>query len=272
MSPARTPATGIPSDLANSIRTKRVHLFIGAGVSASAGLIGWTELISEMKDALKKEYTEHPAKDLDEFLAGADFLDIAELFRETVGPNAYFRFLRERYRREVLLSPLHRAIAQMAVGTIFTTNYDKLLEVAFRRAAKLDPPVIIYPGQLNYIEDDEARIIKIHGDIDHPSSIVLTRNDYAEYASRHTDFVNLLQSSINGYTMLFVGFGLRDPNLTRIYNDARNFFESTNRQAYALMTGTNAIERKLWHGEGLTILPISTYKQLPRFINRLRLV
>lgn len=272
MSPAPMITPVIPADLANSIRAKKVHLFVGSGVSASAGLVGWTELISEMADSIKKENTTHSAKVLDEFLGRADYLDIAEFFRETVGRNAYFRFLRERYRREASLSPLHRAIAKMEVQTIFTTNYDKLLEVAFRRTAKLDPPVIIYPEQLNYIEHDEVRVIKIHGDIDHPSSIVLTRKDYAEYASRHVDFVNLLQSSINGYTMLFVGFGLRDPNFKRIYDDARSFFESTKRQAYALMTGTNAIEREISRAGGLTILPMRTHKEFPRFINQLRLV
>jgi hypothetical protein len=53
---------------------------------------------------------------------------------------------------------------------VFTTNYDKLLEAAFRQAGTADPAVVIYPDQLNYIEDDEVRIIKLHGDIDHPSS------------------------------------------------------------------------------------------------------
>jgi hypothetical protein len=271
MSPARTPAPGIPADLASSIRTKKVHLFIGSGVSCSAGLLGWDDLIGDMTAAIRKENMTHSAKDLEEFLARAEYIDLAELFRATVGQNAYFRFLRERYRRDVPPSALLKSIAKLNIKTVFTTNYDKLLETAFRRTTQIDPPVIIYPTQLNYIEQDEIRIIKIHGDIDHPASIVLTRTDYAQYASRHTEFVNMLQSSINGYTMLFVGFGLRDPNFQRIYNDARNLFESTNRQAYAVMTGTNAVERTLWHSEGLTIIPMSSHRQALQFVNKLQL-
>jgi hypothetical protein len=271
MSPARSPAFIIPTDLADSIRADKVHLFIGAGASSSAGLLGWADLIAEMTNRLKTDNTLHSAADLDEFVKRADYLDIAELFRETVGPHAYFSFLRERYRRDVRPSSLLRAIAKLKVKTIYTTNYDKLLEVVFRRAG-LDPPVILFPEQLNYIDENETRIIKIHGDIDHPSTIVLTRTDYAKYAARHHEFVSLLQSSINGHTMLFVGFGLRDPNFQRIYNDARSFFDSTKRQAYALMTGTNSIERGIWHNEGLTILPVSTYTQLPGFVNQLRAV
>jgi hypothetical protein len=252
------------------MRKGKVHLLIGSGVSSSAGLLGWESLISEMADVIRNENTDHSTEDLDDFLARSTYMDIADVFRDTVGCSAYFRFLRERYRRDVPLSPLLKAIAKLDVQTIFTTNYDKLLETAFRRAAEIDPPVIIYPTQLNYIDHDETRIVKIHGDIDHPASIVLTRKDYAQYASKHGEFVNMLQSSINGYTMLFVGFGLRDPNLQRIYDDARNFFESTNREAYALMTGTNAYERDIWRNAGLRIIHMPSHQQVLRFVNELQ--
>jgi NAD-dependent SIR2 family protein deacetylase len=270
MSSAPTPTFVVPTDLAASIRAGKVSLFIGSGVSASAGLIGWADLIREMTDIIGKEDTTHTRQEIDDYLRDADYLDVAELFRQVVGPNAYFRFLRERYRREVQPSRLLKAIAKLNVRTIFTTNYDKLLELSFRRTAKADPPVIIYPDQLNYIEQDEIRIIKIHGDIDHPSSIVLTREDYTGYAARHHEFVQMLQSSINGSTMLFVGFGLRDPNFRRIYDDARSFVESTNRQAYALMTGTSKIQREAWRDQGLTILSMSNHNRLPSIIDQIR--
>jgi len=223
----------------------------------------------DMIAVIKAENHVFSPRDLDGFLARADHLDIAELFRQTVGPSAYYLFLRDRYRRPVRPSALHKAIARLPVKAVFTTNYDKLLETAFRRSGLVDPPVVVFPEQLNYIDEDEVRIIKVHGDIDHPRSIVLTRSDYAAYAARHREFVDLLQTSINGRTMLFIGFGLRDLNFRRIYSDARNFFDSTNRQSYAFMTGTNAVERQIWHDEGLTILPLARYTELPACIGRL---
>jgi hypothetical protein len=177
-------------------------------------LSNWDDLIQEMAEVIKRENHTFSPDELDIFLAKRNHLDIAEMFRQTVGPHAYFRFLRERYRKDVRPSPLHRAIAKLPAKTIFTTNYDKLLETAFRIGNRIDPAAVIFPEQLNYIEDDEVRIIKLHGDIDHPSTIILTRTDYAGYASKHQEFINLLQSSINGRTMLFLGFGLRDSTIT----------------------------------------------------------
>ena len=81
----------------------------------------------------------------------------------------------------------------------------------------------------------------------------------------------MLRSSINGWTVLFIGFGLRDPNFERIYADARSFYDSTNRQAYALMTGTNDVERALWHRDELTILPLAHPSQLVTALNAIRL-
>ncbi len=69
--------------------------------------------------------------------------------------------------------------------------------------------------------------------------------------------------------MLFVGFGLRDSNFRRIYSDARTLYDSSKRQAYAVMAGTNAIERQLWHEEGLTIVSVPQHNRLPAILKRL---
>jgi predicted nucleotide-binding protein len=255
-----TSVPAFPADLVTSLRAGRVNLFVGSGPSSSARLSNWDDLIQEMAEVIKRENHTFSPDELDIFLAKRNHLDIAEMFRQTVGPHAYFRFLRERYRKDVRPSPLHRAIAKLPAKTIFTTNYDKLLETAFRIGNRIDPAAVIFPEQLNYIEDDEVRIIKLHGDIDHPSTIILTRTDYAGYASKHQEFINLLQSSINGRTMLFLGFGLRDSNFERIYDDARHLYDSTNRQAYAFMAETNAVDpvlESLWLSRGVRVLRVA---------------
>jgi hypothetical protein len=153
-------------------------------------------------------------------------------------------------------------LSKLPVKTIFTTNYDKLFEFALRQHTGTEPSVIIYPQQLGYIDDTELRVIKLHGDIDHPSTIVLTRSDYATYVNRHAEIVRELHRSINNYTMLFLGFGLRDTNFRRIYDDARSLYDSGHRQAYAIMVDTNSVERGVWDGHGLKIIPANSHGQI----------
>lgn len=211
----------VPEDLANSLRGGKVRLFVGSGVSAAAGLLGWNGLIRKMRATIEKENRSYPPAEIQRFLSSADYLDVAEVFRQTVRDHRYFSFLREQFRRDVPPCKLHTLIGRLPVKTILTTNYDKLLEAAFRNTSYNDPAVIIYPDQLGHIESSEVRIVKLHGDIDHPSSLVLTRTDYSQFQRRRQDFVRELQTSVNDHTVLFIGFGLRDSNFRRIYDDAR---------------------------------------------------
>lgn len=247
----------MPQDLVDSLREGRVSLFVGSGASCAAGLIGWDTLIEEMKTIIRSENTTFSPIDLDTFLRDADHLDVADVFRTTVQDHRYFSFLRAQYRKSVRLSRLHRTLTKLPVKTIFTTNYDKLLESSFRDANSRDSAVIIFPQQLGIIGEGEPRVIKLHGDIDHPSTIVLTRTDYANYSVRHKEFEFELHRSINDRSILFVGFGLRDSNFRRIYQDARSLYDSGRRLAYAIMTGTNSVERRLWEKDGLKIIPVA---------------
>ncbi len=262
----------IPEDLAKSLRSGNVRLFIGSGVSAAAGMLGWNDLIRSMQATIKKENRTYESSELKRFLATADYLDIAEVFRQTVRDHRYFSFLRDEFRKDVAPCKLHTLISRLPINTILTTNYDKLLEVAFRHKRYNDPAVIVYPEQLGYIGGSETRIIKLHGDIDHPGTLVLTRTDYALYQRRRQDFVRELQLSVNNHTLLFIGFGLRDLNFRRIYEDARQLYDSTKHTAYAIMTAANGVERGLWERDGLIILSVDSHADIPAAIRRLEQV
>ncbi len=261
--------TAIPLELIEAYQNKKLNLFVGAGVSSSSGMIGWDDLISEIKDIIRRENNTFNKTELENFLNSADHLDIVDVLKDTIGDHQYYKYLRSHFRSQQPISRLLRSIANFDLNTIFTTNYDKLLETTIRDGNGQDPPSIIFPNQLGYIDDCERRIIKLHGDIDHPSTIVLSRSDYANYSRRHRDFEIELHKRINDYTMLFVGFGLRDKNFRRVYEDARQFYDSVKRKAFALMVGTNAVERDVWDTAGLKIIPFAKYSQIPTFINKL---
>jgi hypothetical protein len=265
------PATGSLNGLSVALKEGYLDLFVGAGASQAAKLPGWDALINEMKEAILT-HSVHTAAEVNAFLVGADHLDIAEQFRADVGDFQYFKFLRDRFRVDVPLSRLHHEIRRWPVTNIFTTNWDRLLEKTLRPLHGVEPLTVVFPEQLGYIDGNSVKkIVKLHGDIDHPGSIVLTRKDYSEYFSRHRDFERELSSSINNRTLLFIGFSLRDPNFTRIYSDARSFFDRTKREAYALMAGTNAIERDLWSADGLRIYPVKKHAQIPSLLKQIRL-
>lgn len=260
-----------PEELVKSFKEGNVCLFVGSGVSCSSGLKGWDDLIASMRDVMLEEASAAEMADLREFFKNAGKLDIAEVFRDRVGENRYHDFLRREYRlKRVNLSPLHKALRRLPVNTIFTTNYDKLLERTFRNDMGDDPPVIHSPEQLAVIDSSERRIIKIHGDIDHPKSIILTRKDYEMFEDRYAAIQDYIRRAISFETMFFVGFGLEDPNFERFYANARKVFLGYDRRAFAVMTNVDRVKVTLWEKtRQLVITVVPNYLGVARHIEKL---
>jgi hypothetical protein len=67
----------------------------------------------------------------------------------------------------------------------------------------------------------------MHGSIDHPRDIVLTREDYIRYADRRGALAGIVQALLITRRMLFVGFSLSDDNFHRIADDVRRAVRGT---------------------------------------------
>ena len=68
-------------------------------------------------------------------------------------------------------------------------------------------------------------IIKMHGDIDKPETIILKESDYIDYEQTHPLISTFVKSLLVNSTFLFVGYSLNDYNLNLIIGWI-NFFVS----------------------------------------------
>jgi hypothetical protein len=144
----------------------------------------------------------------------------------------------QKLRREVELnkkpSPVLRALAELNFPLVCTTNYDRLLEVAFFAAGKV-PDVSVYSKKreppTDYRQADldpqQPFIFKIHGDIARPESIVITDEDYIDFILRMGD-VSLwnpvpptVQYHFRKSPTLFIGYSLLDYNLRLLFKTLR---------------------------------------------------
>ena len=101
-------------------------LFVGAGVSMSVGLPSWQKLIDHMIAVLgiDPKRVERP---------GESYQALAEYYlirQGSIGPlrswmDRHWNVSRERVRQ----SKLHRLIVELDIPVIYTTNYDRNLEV-----------------------------------------------------------------------------------------------------------------------------------------------
>ena len=111
----------------------------------------------------------------------------------------------------------HAHLAAMPVKEVATTNYDQLFEQAVRCTRGEIDVLPHSPGQ----RGSEGRwILKMHGCVTVPDTIVLTRQDYIRYQEQYSALGGILMSALLTRHIMFVGFSLSDDNFARLYDAA----------------------------------------------------
>jgi O-acetyl-ADP-ribose deacetylase (regulator of RNase III) len=220
------PPLPVPDRLLDDLRAGEVVLFVGAGVSKGAGLYDWNDLIRRLGDELcipekQREKTSH--------------LDIAQWYREEEGGNARLEeIIRSEFGRKSSRPTLaHYLLTSLPVRTFFTTNYDDLLGQSLE-ALKFWPVRITEEGDIPRTGSrEDTFVVHLHGHVDRPHDVVLSRSDFDSYFKDRPAFAAILKSLLLNHTFFFVGYGLGDPNFWQIYNEISHILPQKRRRAYA---------------------------------------
>lgn len=104
-----------------------------------------------------------------------------------------------------------RSLNQIRPFAIVTTNYDTFLEDTFSDF-QVTVGEAILRSDLNKIGD----LLKIHGCVSSPESMVLTESDYADYNTRQRYLSAKLLTYFLEHPIVFVGYSVNDPNIQEI--------------------------------------------------------
>ncbi|HEY0321384.1 MAG TPA: SIR2 family protein [Pyrinomonadaceae bacterium] len=214
------------SEYGRALDNREAALFIGAGLSAGTKLKTWPELLREVADDLKLDINKE-----------TDLVALAQFHvNEKRGVRTRLnQLLRDTYGADRPLTENHRLIAKLPVETVWTTNYDQLLEKAFREAGKLYDSKVTTGDFSTTERGREVTIYKMHGDITHPQEAVLTKEDYEVYNIKREVFTNTLKGDLVNKNFLFLGFSFTDPNIDYILSRIRVLMWENPRQHYCVM-------------------------------------
>ena len=284
-------------DVAREIAAGRVIPFLGAGANLcgrpeqliwEAGQFQWLPSGAELSSYLAQlfEYEGANREDLvrvSQFVALTQgnyplYDELRRLFDGDYPPTLLHRFLAE------IPSVLRRQHVQRPHQLIVTTNYDDVLERAFRQAGEpFDlvtydavgpsrgmfthhrhdgaPAAILEPNAYDDLTtEDRTVILKIHGAVDRSpaarDSYVITEDHYIDYLAR-TDVSKLfpvtLVEMLRRNHCLFLGYSLRDWNLRVILN--RIWGDETLRStSWAIQLNPDPLDEGLWRLRGVDIM------------------
>jgi len=200
-------------ELRAAYQREEVILFVGAGVSLSLGLPPWSELIDHMAVELGFEPSEF--RDYGSYLALAEYY---RLQHGSIGPLRSWMDRQWHAGKDIRIeaSRVHELIVRGNFRMLYTTNYDRWLELAFEHHGR--PYVkIVSVADLQRLKPDVAQIVKFHGDFENDESIVLDESSYFRRLDFESPLDIKLRADVLGRTVLFIGYSLTDINLRYLF-------------------------------------------------------
>lgn len=199
------------SRIASDAREGNLVLFLGGGTSIGAGLPDWKGLLRELakKAALSDEEIGalgalpqiDQARIIEDRLAAME-VNLGEAIRDLLEGHHH--------------SLIHALLAGLPITEAVTMNYDCQFEQASEGAGI---PMRILPEAPG--EKSRRWFLKLHGSVTEPGEIVLTRDDYLNYAARRSALMGIVQALLLTRKMLFVGFSLSDDHFHAIVHDVK---------------------------------------------------
>ncbi len=250
-----------PKDLLDALFSGEAVAVVGSGLSVASGLPTWKELLELLiKECEQNIFQFQEGDELRELLKDGLFSEVADECSSRLGKSLYRDFI-QRIFQSVTLKPnaTHQLLYQLPFSAILTTNYDTLLEQVFvKNRDNGIPPVYTQKNiaQLARLTSDKKFfILKMHGHVDDVDTIILTHRDYQDII-HHPAYRTALSAYFTMKTLVFIGYGLRDPDLNLILNEQVSVFKGFGRRHFALVPNAGKILPKLFKDKyNITILP-----------------
>lgn len=226
--------------IADRLFDGHASLFVGAGFSKNAIPISGDQLPpdwNELGDMFFEKARKRPP--LSEDRKYASVLRLAEEVECVCGRTALENLITKAIANDNLApSDLHMQLLALPWKDVFTTNYDTLLD---RTASELNKQ-----GRRAYslITTDQdigmsspPFLMKLHGDIISPKTIVITEEDYRKYPSQHQAMIAHIQHTIMLETLVMIGFSGNDPNFIQWLGWVKDALNTKQRIVYLLTVG-----------------------------------
>jgi hypothetical protein len=324
--------------IAEYVKRGQCVVFVGAGMSASAGLPTWQRLMDQLVQAatplatpaaealtqvsllnhgrraasnplvrrlrrslgadwdraLERMEREHPdwsyatravdvidavvsqtraRKELDALVARARYPEVTSQCRQLLGAAAFHRLTRHLLTPTGVLPSTHQQLVRIPWAAVVTTNFDDLLERAWTSYGTGGVPRAPTGADLTQLGtlllDRAFFILKAHGDLTRPSTLIFSAEDYQRSIHAAPAFQAVISGLLMTNAVLFLGYSLSDVNFRLLLDQQLTLFRGSVPPRYALMSGCGPEEQELlWRTARLQVLgyPTNKHENVERFL------
>ncbi len=207
------PIPPVPPKILDAVNSKKLAVFVGAGVSRTMGCKGWDQVADDLVERCASVRRKDGSPNLDyrateilsQYTDHKKAITIChEIMRENGCENDFFDVLEKSFVLDKKLTQ-YRDIYNHVYGLrglFITTNADKHFDQLFNKERIIYKERDFQPNNI-----DPTKLYHIHGSIQDRDSLVFTIPGYID-RYRKEEFRQFLKQIFDEYTVLFAGYGM----------------------------------------------------------------
>lgn len=243
----------IPKSLQEDFIDNRVIPLIGAGFSKNAILpsgekmLDWEEMGKVVSTYIQNYSYTNPIDALSLFESEFSRAKLIELMARELKIN------------EVKPGNAHRNLCDIYFDTICTTNFDFLIEQALNERS-IPFSTIVSEDRLPISTHEKTKLIKLHGDFNHPDKMVITENDYDTFVDRNKILSTYVSNLFITKTLLLIGYSFEDSDMRSIWNIIGSRLGKLSSPAYVILVDASPIEIARFDRRSIKVINIKGNK------------
>lgn len=243
----------IPKPLLNDFLENRVIPIVGAGFSRNADI---PEGLSMPEwNGLGKL----AADEITDYIYNNNPIEALSYYEELYSRTKLVELIMNGLHYEEVTNPgvAYEAFCKLFTGTICTTNFDLLLETEMSNLGR-QFSIIATPDRLAVGGRDECKIIKLHGDFNHPERMVITERDYDTFIVDNPILTTYVANLFITNTMLLVGYSLDDNDFRSIWQVINNRLGKMAQPAYCIMVNASKDKAATYGRRNVNVINIES--------------
>ena len=244
-----------PKPLLDDLVAGRWLPIVGAGMSLNAYVASgkrpplWTDLGKQLE------------KDIADFSSNSPIDAISAYEHEFGRSKLVERLIDILLIREASPGIAHKEFCSIPFDIVCTTNFDFLLEKQYDLTPRYVYPVVDEDQLSVDASQTGTLLLKIHGDVQHPTRMVLSEADYDGFLTNFpllaTYFSNLLITK----TAVLIGYSLEDADFRQIWHVVTQRLGKSRRNAYVILIGAKSSDIARYNRRGVKVIDLPGSKK-----------
>lgn len=161
--------------------------------------------------------------------------DIAQFYANNKGVSQLHKKISSAINKIDEISEALDELTNMQCNSIWTTNYDKVIENNYRRKEKCTNVIHSEENLVNVELNKNINIFKMNGDIDDLKHAIITKSDLEEYNKTHKVLLSFFKRELVVKSFLFIGYSFTDSLVLPCISELSQAFDGEHPYHYTIM-------------------------------------